>query len=147
MQVKLLEEDSTYSSTDVNNEIAKYMGIVSAGSVVLIVLLQSVTSWLMAKYGTFICCLNLPIASAMMAVAFFQSENAEAGKNQLSVARAVYLAFVQLNFGFTRTIWYAVPDNIRTVAYAVIADFWPAAVKGGAAVLTLILIQMGIPAQ
>eukprot|EP01043_Picozoa_sp_COSAG02_P083237 COSAG02_NODE_21294_length_794_cov_1.256115_1_plen_153_part_01 len=87
MQIKLLEENPTYTSTDINNETAKYLGIISAGSVLLILSLQNVTNWLSAKYGTFVNSLNLPIASALLAVAFFQAESGETGKTQLSIAK------------------------------------------------------------
>ena len=144
MQIKLIQEDGSLTSSAINSEIAKYLGIISAGSVVLIVVLQNVTSWLMAKYGTFICCLNLPMAVALHAASFSLSEEATAGKNQLAVSRAIYMAFIQLNFGFTRTLWYAVPDSIRNAAYAIIADFLPAAVKGAAALVTIIVIELGV---
>eukprot|EP01046_Picozoa_sp_COSAG06_P035718 COSAG06_NODE_3867_length_4816_cov_89.476574_2_plen_1146_part_01 len=151
MQAKLIQEsdekDLGYTSTDINNKIAQYLGIISAGCVLLIILLQGVTGFISAKYGTFVTCLNLPIAVACMAITFNRSAEAEAGINQLSVARAVVMAFTQLSFGFTRMLWYAIPDSVRGAAYAIIGDFLPAAAKGSAAFLTIMLIELGISAN
>ena len=90
-----------------------------AASVVLVVCLQGVTTWIMTKKGLFFCALNLPLVTAGCAVVFQTSRQLV----QLVAAMACLKAFTQLNFGFTRTLWYAVPDAVRTLAYAVIGDF------------------------
>ena len=123
----------------------------------------------MTKKGLFFCALNLPLVTAGCAVVFQTSRQLV----QLVAAMACLKAFTQLNFGFTRTLWYAVPDAVRTLAYAVIGDFvrfetfsicrnlrfsekkkkiksplqMPGAVKGLSAVGVLIMIDRGIRAD
>ena len=57
----------------------------------------------MTKKGLFFCALNLPLVTAGCAVVFQTSRQLV----QLVAAMACLKAFTQLNFGFTRTLWYA----------------------------------------
>lgn len=124
----------------INQQIAEYTGLISAGSVVLNLPLQKVTSTIMQKYGIFACSLNLPIVMVGFAVMI----NTVTDLNTLLATRAVYMCFYLLNFGFTRVIWYAVPESIKSEAMALCMDFLPAAAKAAGAILTLVFIENGV---
>lgn len=61
-------------------------------------------------------------------------------------ARSIYMCFFSLNFAVNRVMWYAVPDNIKVIAYPILTDMLPAYAKGAGAILTLILQTAGVDA-
>eukprot|EP01051_Picozoa_sp_SAG22_P002513 SAG22_NODE_113_length_19407_cov_214.925161_6_plen_669_part_00 len=140
LETKLAVDNPDEDMEFVNQKIAEYIGLIRAGAVVLNLPLQKLTSMIMQKYGIFACSLNLPIVMLGSAVIF----NTVSNMQWLLVSRSVYNCFYLLNFGFTRVIWYAVPETIKNQAMALVMDFLPAASRATGGFLTLLFIEAGM---
>jgi hypothetical protein len=97
----------------------------------------------MVKKGIFAVTLMLPICCVVYNLwNFFYST-----LNHLIAARALYICFFTLNFAVNRVMWYAVPEDVKGMAYLVVNDMLPSVAQGLGAFGTLALQQAGIGAK
>lgn len=104
---------------------------------------QKVNAIMMTKKGVFSVCLMLPVLCIIYNVwnFFFIS------LNNIIISRAFYQCFFTLNEAVNRVMWYAVPEHVKALSYAIVNDIVPAAAMGAGAFFTLGLQEAGVAAN
>lgn len=119
----------------INNELSSYQGLMRGGFALLQPLCGQLNKMVMAKRGIFAVTLMLPAVCIVYNIwnAVYKSVL------MVCLSRSLYTCFFTLNFAAGRIIWYAVPEDVKIIAYPIVVDLLPAASKGVGAILTLFL--------
>jgi hypothetical protein len=136
LEGKLIDRGIEIENLD--SQVAKYIGLMQVATVVLQLPLVNLTRMLMQRFGLFACITLMPIVNMAVSVLYYLSENAES----VVMARGLYMCFFQLNFGWMRVMWLAVPENMKNYAHAVLNDVQPGVVRGIVGLATVFIAAM-----
>ena len=114
-----------------------------AGAALLQPLFQRLNHIIMTKKGVFAVCLMLPV----LCIIYNLWNYYYIDLSNLVISRAFYTCFFTLNFAVNRVMWYAVPEHVKGLSYAIVNDVLPAAAMGFGAFFTLGLQQAGVAAN
>jgi hypothetical protein len=127
----------------INADLAVYQGLMRMIAACLQPANLTMNSWVMNAYGIFGVTMLLPF----YCICYNIANSVFAGLWVTIFTRALYMSMFANNFASGRVLWYAVPENIKVVAYPIIVDILPAGSKASGALLTLFMQAAGLTAD